>query len=46
MATGGGARAWEFLKRNAGYLLEGIEWRNPVRTWRPNTGGVSFGTSG
>ena len=18
-----------------GYLLEGIEWRNPVRTWRP-----------
>jgi transposase len=18
-----------------GYLLEGIDWRNPVRTWRP-----------
>ena len=24
-----------------GYLLEGIEWRNPVRTWRPSRGGLS-----
>ena len=22
-----------------GYLLEGIEWRNPVRTWRPMRAG-------
>ncbi len=22
-----------------GYLLEGIEWRNPVRTWRPSRAG-------
>ena len=22
-----------------GYLLEGIEWRNPVRTWRPARAG-------
>jgi transposase len=22
-----------------GYLLEGIDWRNPVRTWRPERAG-------
>jgi transposase len=22
-----------------GYLLEGIDWRNPQRTWRPGTAG-------
>ena len=22
-----------------GYLLEGIDWRNPVRTWRPDRAG-------
>ena len=22
-----------------GYLLEGIDWRNPVRTWRPSRAG-------
>ena len=22
-----------------GYLLEGIEWRNPIRTWRPSRAG-------
>jgi transposase len=22
-----------------GYLLEGIDWRNPVRTWRPTRAG-------
>jgi transposase len=22
-----------------GYLLEGIDWRNPQRTWRPQTAG-------
>lgn len=22
-----------------GYLLEGIDWRNPVRTWRPGRAG-------
>jgi transposase len=22
-----------------GYLLEGIDWRNPVRTWRPTAAG-------
>jgi transposase len=22
-----------------GYLLEGIDWRNPQRTWRPKTAG-------
>jgi transposase len=22
-----------------GYLLEGIDWRNPVRTWRPQAAG-------
>ena len=22
-----------------GYLLEGIDWRNPVRTWRPKSAG-------
>ena len=25
--------------RTAGYLLEGIDWRNPVRTWRPSRAG-------
>ena len=22
-----------------GYMLEGIDWRNPQRTWRPSTAG-------
>ena len=22
-----------------GYMLEGIDWRNPQRTWRPQTAG-------
>jgi transposase len=22
-----------------GYLLEGIDWRNPVRSWRPDRAG-------
>jgi transposase len=22
-----------------GYMLEGIDWRNPVRTWRPEIAG-------
>ena len=22
-----------------GYLLEGIDWRNPIRTWRPSRAG-------
>jgi transposase len=22
-----------------GYMLEGIDWRNPLRTWRPETAG-------
>jgi transposase len=22
-----------------GYLLEGIDWRNPIRTWRPGRAG-------
>ena len=25
--------------RTPGYLLEEIEWRNPVRTWRPSLAG-------
>ncbi len=22
------------------YMLDGIDWKNPVRTWRPSGGGV------
>ena len=36
-ATSGGAVS--IGAAQLGYLLEGIDWRNPVRTWRPSRAG-------
>ena len=36
-STAGGAVS--ISAAQLGYLLEGIEWRNPVRTWRPPRAG-------
>ena len=36
-STAGGAIS--ISAAQLGYLLEGIEWRNPVRTWRPSRAG-------
>ena len=36
-STAGGAVS--ISAAQLGYLLEGIEWRNPVRTWRPSRAG-------
>ncbi len=36
-STAGGALS--ISAAQPGYLLEGIEWRNPVRTWRPSGAG-------
>jgi transposase len=24
------------------YMLDGIDWRNPIRTWRPEAAGLEF----
>ena len=37
LLTAGGAVS--ISAAQLGYLLEGIEWRNPVRTWRPSRAG-------
>ncbi len=36
-ATSGGAVS--ISAAQLGYLLEGIDWRNPVRIWRPSRAG-------
>ena len=36
-ATSGGAVS--ISAAQLGYLLEGIDWRNPVRSWRPSQAG-------
>ncbi|MDE2691723.1 MAG: IS66 family insertion sequence element accessory protein TnpB [Rhodospirillaceae bacterium] len=36
-STGDGALS--ISAAQLGYLLEGIDWRNPVRTWRPSRAG-------
>ncbi len=28
-----------YAKRLEAYMLDGIDWRNPVRTWRPEAAG-------
>ena len=27
------------------YMLDGIDWRNPQRTWRPEVGGIVYGAA-
>ena len=39
LAVAGGRRRWRSRPAQLGYMLEGIDWRNPQHTWRPASAG-------
>jgi len=39
LAVAGGWGGGAISAAQLAYMLEGIDWRNPVRTWRPEVAG-------